>query len=75
VTPLLPEGQRVEFTVGMGQWFTEWMGVDLAYQYLYQFDRRGRTGNGGLERPTTAVNNGEYAFRANLLGLNLKFKW
>lgn len=75
VTPLLPEGKRVEFTFGLGRWISDKVGVDLAYQYLYQPDRRGRTGNGGLERPTAAVNNGEYAFRANLLGLNLKFKW
>lgn len=75
VTPLLPEGRRVEFTLGLGRWISDHVGVDLAYQYLHQPNRRGRTGNGGLERPTTAVNNGEYAFRANLLGLNIKMRW
>jgi long-chain fatty acid transport protein len=75
VTPLLPEGKRWEFTVGVGHDFTRLLGVDFAYQYLYQPDRRGRTTSGGLERPTAAVNNGVYAFRAHLIGFNLRFKW
>ncbi|MGE3843851.1 MAG: OmpP1/FadL family transporter, partial [Vicinamibacterales bacterium] len=75
VTPLLPEGKRIEFTLGGGHQFTDRLGVDLAYQYLHQPDRRGRVSDGGLAKPTAAVNSGEYAFRANLLAMNLTLKW
>lgn len=75
VTPLLPEGERVEFTLGGGHQLTDRIGVDMAYQYLYQPNRRGRVSDGGLAKPTAAVNSGEYAFRANLLAMNLTFKW
>ena len=45
--------------------------VDLAYQYIDQADRRGRTTDGGLSQPTSAVNNGLYNFRAHLFGATL----
>ena len=49
------------------------LGLDLAYQYIDQADREGRTGDGGLEEPTTAVNNGVYQFSAHLFGLTLSY--
>jgi long-chain fatty acid transport protein len=75
VTPLLPEGPRWEFTLGVGQHLTNLIGIDLAYQYLHQPDRDGRTSNCGVEAPTTDCNDGVYSFRANLLSLNLTFGW
>ena len=43
VTPLLPEGQRNEFTVGTTVKLAAALSADLAYQYIRQNDRRGRT--------------------------------
>lgn len=63
VTPLLPEGERNEFTFGLGYAFSDRFRADGAYQYLGQQKRRGRTG----ELP----NNGLYQFDAHLIGLTL----
>jgi hypothetical protein len=68
VTPNLPEGKRSEFTLGFGTRLSRSLRMDLAYQYIDQADRRGRTGDGGLAVPTTAVNNGLYTFSAHLFG-------
>ncbi|MEO8199494.1 MAG: outer membrane protein transport protein [Gemmatimonadota bacterium] len=68
VTPNLPEGYRSEFTLGLGTHLAGALRVDLAYQYINQSDRRGRTTDGGLAVPTTAVNNGLYTFNAHLFG-------
>jgi long-chain fatty acid transport protein len=75
VTPLLPEGARWELTVGVGREVSQLFGIDLAYQYLRQQDRRGRITDGEGERPTTALNSGEYTFRGHLVGMNLNFSW
>jgi long-chain fatty acid transport protein len=68
VTPNLPEGKRSEITLGLGARLSRSLRLDLAYQYVDQGDRRGRTGDGGLAAPTTAVNNGLYTFNAHLIG-------
>lgn len=68
VTPNLPEGPRSEITLGVGTRLTNSLRLDLAYQYIDQADRRGRTGDGGLAEPTPAVNNGLYTFKAHLFG-------
>ena len=68
VTPNLPEGKRSELTLGLGTRLGRSLRVDLAYQYVDQADRRGRTTDGGLAVPTTAVNNGLYTFNAHLIG-------
>ena len=71
VTPNLPEGKRSEITLGFGTRLTRSLQLDLAYQYIDQADRRGRTTDGGLAVPTTAVNNGLYTFSAHLIGATL----
>ena len=71
VTPNLPEGKRSELTLGFGTALTRTLRLDLAYQYVDQADRRGRTIDGGLAVPTTAVNNGLYTFSAHLIGATL----
>jgi len=68
VTPLLPEGPRREYTLGVGAKLTGKLRFDVAYQYLDQSDRAGRSTDGGLAVPTAAVNNGVYRFRAHLVG-------
>jgi long-chain fatty acid transport protein len=68
VTPNLPEGPRSELTLGLGTRLTSSLRVDLAYQYIDQADRRGRTTDGGQAAPTPAVNNGLYTFHAHLFG-------
>lgn len=75
VTPNLPEGPRTEFTAGFGTHLSERFGFDLAYQYIDQADRQGRSGNGGMAVPTTAVNDGLYTFSANLVGITLTYSF
>jgi long-chain fatty acid transport protein len=72
VTPLLPEGERNEVTVGLGQRMGKSFTLDLAYQYLAQKDRRGRTipPIGGV-----VINNGEYRFNGNLFGATMSWRF
>ncbi len=65
VTPLLPEGARNEFTVGIGTALAHGIQLDAAYQLIIQQDRRGRAG--------TPFNNGLYTFGGHLLGAGLSY--
>jgi long-chain fatty acid transport protein len=65
VTPLLPEGSRNEFTLGVGLALTSKLHADLAYQYIKQNDRRGRV------HEATVGNTGLYTFSAHLLGASV----
>jgi len=69
VTPLLPEAERNEITVGLGQRLGSSFTLDLAYQYIKQSDRAGRT------VPEGQPNNGVYKFNANLFGLTLGWRF
>src|SRR5438105_6891018 len=73
VTPLLPEAQRNEFTAGTTVKLTDDLSADLAYQYIRQDDRRGRTREPLLGAATTALNNGLYDFHAHLFGVSLSY--
>lgn len=73
VTPRLPEAARSELTVGFGTRLTRRLHIDVAYQYIDQADRRGRSGDAGLEVPTVAANNGLYKSRAHLFGTTFRF--
>jgi len=75
VTPNLPEAARVQLAAGLGQALTNKLRLDLYYLHLFQEDRRGRTTDGGLAVPTTAVNNGVYSFHANLFGASLVWRF
>lgn len=66
VTPLLPEGPRNEFTLGVTARLTPGLTLDAAYQLVLQQDRRGRAG-------VTTANNGLYQFGANLFGAGLSY--
>jgi long-chain fatty acid transport protein len=67
VTPNLPEGSRSEFTVGIGAKLGSSLHGDLAYQYINQQDRRGRTVLFGQP------DNGLYTFKAHLFGAMLTY--
>ena len=72
VTPLLPEGNRVEGTLGVGIKLLPQLRLDLGYQYLQQQDRRGRLIDPPAgTAPTPAMNTGLYSFKANLFGASL----
>ncbi|HOX20560.1 MAG TPA: outer membrane protein transport protein [Gemmatimonadales bacterium] len=75
VTPNLPEAARTEFTAGFGSRINERFGFDLAYQYIDQADRQGRSGDGGMAVPTAALNDGVYTFQANLVGITLTYSF
>jgi long-chain fatty acid transport protein len=75
VTPNLPEAARLQLTAGLGQRLADRLWLDVYYLHLFQEDRRGRTTDGGLAAPTTAVNNGRYKFHANLFGASLVFRF
>jgi long-chain fatty acid transport protein len=72
VTPLLPEGDRAEFSVGLGYQFSEMFRADAAYQYLNQQKRRGRTSEfPSGETPDLSLNNGLFEFKGHLFGITL----
>jgi len=73
VTPLLPEGDRNEFSAGASFHFTGQLSADVAYQYIRQNDRRGRTVETPNIPPTTALNDGLYTFAAHLFGVSLAY--
>ncbi|HEX5003675.1 MAG TPA: outer membrane protein transport protein [Gemmatimonadales bacterium] len=75
VTPNLPEAARTEFTAGFGTHLSDRFGFDLAYQYIDQADRQGRSGDGGEAVPTAALNDGLYTFKANLVGVTLTYSF
>jgi long-chain fatty acid transport protein len=74
VTPLLPEGERAEGTVGLGYQLAPRLRVDVAYQYIRQQDRRGRVVEPPVRGPAgAAVNSGLYTGTANLFGASVAF--
>ncbi len=71
VTPMLPEGQRFEGTVGAGIQLMPALRLDVAYQYIRQQDRRGRMTDPVGRDPLPTDNTGLYKFSANLFGASL----
>lgn len=69
VTPNLPEGNRSEFTGGIGTRLGQRLHVDVAYQYTNQGDRRGRT------VPFGSPDNGLFKFKANLFGVTFAYAY
>ncbi len=67
VTPNLPEGDRNEFTLGLGTRIGSKLGLDLAFQYIDQGDRRGRS------VPFGQPDNGLFNFKAPLFGATLTY--
>jgi long-chain fatty acid transport protein len=76
VTPLLPEGQRSEFTGGFTVKLRPGLAADFAYQYVRQNDRRGRTREPLFNQAaTTGMSNGVYDFYAHLFGVSLGYSF
>jgi long-chain fatty acid transport protein len=72
VTPLLPEGDRMELTIGGGFKLSKAIELNAAYQYLKQEDREGRVREAAAGQiPTTALNSGTYSFMGHLFGATL----
>lgn len=72
VTPLLPESDRNQFTIGIGWRPVEQAEINVSYQLLQQNDRRGRVrGPRPGESLTTDLNQGLYSFGAHLFGTTL----
>jgi long-chain fatty acid transport protein len=65
-TPLLPEYERNYFTAGAGYRFTRRLGLDLAYQYVRQPDRRGSVRPG-------EQNVGVYTADAQVFGVTVSY--
>ena len=75
VTPVLPEAPRREFAAGVTLPLGSIVRLDLAYMFVNQSDRAGRSTDGGLAVPTAALNNGTFHYFANLfsVGFSLHF--
>ena len=67
LTPNLPEAPRSEFTGGLGADLGGRIHADLAYQYINQSDRRGRS------VPFGQPDNGLYTFHASLFGVSFTY--
>jgi long-chain fatty acid transport protein len=74
VTPIIPDAPRRGYSAGAT--FPAFGGaINVAYQFISQQDRRGRTTDGGLAIPTPAVNNGVYHLHANVVGVSMTFRF
>ncbi len=73
VTPLLPESTRNEFTAGLGWNAPGGFTVDLAYQFIDQDDRRGRTREPQPGQDPIDVTDGLFSFHAHLFGATLSY--
>jgi long-chain fatty acid transport protein len=71
-TPLLPENERNYYTAGVAYRFRNGVGVDAAYQFINQADRRGRVRPGGID-PSEAV--GLYTADASTFGVTLSYRF
>jgi len=72
VTPLLPEAERSEMTLGGSFKLKSNMRIDIAYQHIWQASRRGRVVEPTVRGPAgAAVNTGLYGGSANLFGASL----
>jgi long-chain fatty acid transport protein len=73
VTPNLPEGHRNSWTLGFGTRLRSNLGVDVAYQFIDQGDRRGRPVPLDPALSPSANTNGLYTFKAHLIGATLRY--
>ncbi len=72
VTPLLPEAERAEFTMGASIRLRPQLRLALAYQKIWQADRLGRVVEPAVRGPAgAAVNSGLYGGSGNLFGASL----
>jgi long-chain fatty acid transport protein len=67
-TPFLPEYERNYYTAGLGYRITQSLGLDLAYQYINQPDRRGSV------RPNEPEV-GVYTAKGQIFGVTLSYRF
>lgn len=76
VTPLLPDAERNEITLGLGWTFRPDARIDVSYQFLGQDERRGRVRDPRVGEELSAdLNSGVYSFGAHLLGTSLTWRF
>jgi long-chain fatty acid transport protein len=73
VTPILPDQDRANYTLGLGIPLTKSLTLDAAYAYVWTPGRRGRI----VDRPSRTytaaqLNDGVFTLAANILSLSLK---
>jgi long-chain fatty acid transport protein len=71
VTPLLPEGQRNEFTGGLGWKPSAQWNVAISYQYIRQDDTRGRVSEPPAGVDPFSLNSGLYHLYAHLISATI----
>ncbi len=73
VTPILPDQDRANYTVGLGIPLTHALTLDAAYAYVWTPGRRGRIVDRTSRSQTAAqLNDGVFTLAANILSLSLK---
>jgi len=76
VTPLAPESERNRPTLGLGVKPFAGVELNLAYQFVNQNDRRGRTrGADPGEQVTTDLNDGLYSIDAHVIATTLTVRF
>ena len=76
VTPLAPESERNRPTVGLGVKPFSGVELNLAYQFVNQNDRRGRTrGADPGQEVTTDLNDGLYSIDAHVIATTLTVRF
>lgn len=79
VTPILPDMNRYNYTVGFGYPFSKHLSLDGAYVHIGAEGRRGSTTARSTTQDTNdtaaQINNGFYALAANLFSLSLKVNY
>ncbi len=73
VTPILPDQDRANYTVGLGIPLTHAITLDAAYAYVWTPGRRGRIVDRTSRNQTAAqLNDGVFTLAANILSISLK---
>jgi long-chain fatty acid transport protein len=79
VDPLLPDGNRYNYSVGFGYPFSRHIALDGAYVHIGTEGRRGsttaRTTTENTDATADEINNGWYTLSANLFSLSLKLTY
>lgn len=75
VTPLLPEASRNQGMIGATLPLTETFTLDLAYQVLFQEDRRGRSVPVPPGADAETFTNGEFSFGSHLFGATVRLRF
>lgn len=79
VTPILPDMNRYNYTVGFGYPFSKHIAIDGAYVHVGAEGRRGstvaRTNTIATNETAEEINNGWYTLAANLFSLSLKLTY